>query len=705
MFLCTNLHEKSDFLTLPQFFDGVESVFYIPKNTHKPMDKIEQLIGCRAVELKREKVTVWKYHVKIFPKIEEKPKLEISYPVSFTHCQDFEPLHMRIMSLRKSLKALGKEIARRDKTIRVLSRKPVDTLTTPATDSMESREPTHTTLFEAILTEMTNLYATDKHGRRFSELLAHVSELLFSLSPRCYRVLRQIFPLPSLTTLFGRYGGIVNEIQATLTDIERIDNILQEMASHCSSCEENMFTLAIDAFACRTFSAATVSACGSTKETGNKECDVMTNGFMFLLIPVWSEQPVRLIHIEARPTGNYDRVIAALAQRIKEKCAHYGIKIWFKAADGDRFLAGEHREFFEDCLCSYDRKLSFTEVTDAVYDQLRGSQLLSLPIADPLHFAKNARSKLVNHAVVVQSDDSELKSINGKQLEEILQLGKPFQDTSQLAAMRDTYATDIFHLTNVAKLIKKECLTGAFTLLPFSCLFAVLFEPNLRNETRVMLVDIAYNCFWHFLTELDDILKKHPTVKIRYVAGAEATTLTEDTYLARTIHTCVAFGIVLRHGPRNVRLDALGTHLVENRIGNARGTCNDPRWTRIMSNCSLGELWKILAGKLDLSLHWSKRINCGGAKVDTLADAPIGHPDSWDAEKIVSLIAKTLRSQDQVDPKLNTFADELSDLAQQIRKPTIGNPGPVANSLIMARNISFGAGLWKGVLDIQDDGE
>ena len=65
------------------------------------MDKIEQLIGCRAVELKREKVTAWKYYVRIFPKIEEKPKLGTSYPASFTHCQDLEPLHMRIMSLRK----------------------------------------------------------------------------------------------------------------------------------------------------------------------------------------------------------------------------------------------------------------------------------------------------------------------------------------------------------------------------------------------------------------------------------------------------------------------------------------------------------------------------------------------------------------------------------------------------------------------------
>ena len=103
-----------------------------------------------------------------------------------------------------------------------------------------------------------------------------------------------------------------------------------------------------------------------------------------------------------------------------------------------------------------------------------------------------------------------------------------------------------------------------------------------------------------------------------------------------------------------------------------------------MSNCSLGGLRKVLAWKLDLSLHWSKRINCGAAKVDTLADAPVGHADSWDAEKIVSLISKSLRSQDQVNSKLNTFVDELSVLARLIRKPTIGNPGHVANSLIMA---------------------
>ena len=472
----------------------------------------------------------------------------------------------------------------------------------------------------------------------------------------------------------------------------------------CPNPEENMFTLAIDAFSVRTFSSATIA----TSTLGDKkEAIQMSNGFMFLLIPVCYRYPVRLVHLEPHPTGNYDKVIADLASEIKSIALDKCIRIYFKATDGDRYLTAEHQDCFAAYVCCHERKLCFCEITDSVYHELLRAPHVSLPIADPLHFAKNARSKLVHHAVVVQSDSETINQIDRKTLNRFLKLGKHLEDKSPLGAMRDKYATDLFTLTNVAKLIKEWCYVGAFTLFPFSCLFAVIFEPDLCNETRVLLVETAYQCCWHFLTELGPILKAHPTVKAHFGDGVEAVTIAEEGYLIRVIHTCIAFGIALRHGPRHVRLDALGTHLVENRIGNARGTCNDPRWTRILSTCSLGELRKELAEEIGVNLHWSKRVNAGGAKIDTWFDVatPIPHPEGWDALEIVSLFSNSLRSElsGAFSEELQGFGKKLTEFAARIRKPSIGDTSAVANASIMSRNISFGANLWKSSLDIADE--
>lgn len=55
----------------------------------------------------------------------------------------------------------------------------------------------------------------------------------------------------------------------------------------------------------------------------------------------------------------------------------------------------------------------------------------------------------------------------------------------------------------------------------------------------------------------------------------------------------VAFGIALMFGDERLRLDALGTHLVENNIGIARQTSFDPIWERILTTYCHAEMRKL----------------------------------------------------------------------------------------------------------------
>lgn len=74
-------------------------------------------------------------------------------------------------------------------------------------------------------------------------------------------------------------------------------------------------------------------------------------------------------------------------------------------------------------------------------------------------------------------------------------------------------------------------------------------------------------------------------------------------------------GIALHFGDERLRLDALGTHLVEKVIGIARQTSFDHRWERILVTYCHAELRKELAQKLGIKIHIQDRINQGGCKI------------------------------------------------------------------------------------------
>lgn len=232
-------------------------------------------------------------------------------------------------------------------------------------------------------------------------------------------------------------------------------------------------------------------------------------------------------------------------------------------------------------------------------------------------------------------------------------------------------------------------------------LFCALFKPSLRNDSRLFFIEVAYRCYWHFLTESPKILES-PHVHAKFRTGvSQATTIAEEPYIVRMIHTSIALAIALRHGPRFVRMDALGTHLVENRIGNARAGCNDPRWSRILSNCSLAEVRRELAKKHSFVMNVSKRVNHGGAKVDTYGTDGLVLPEGWQPNLIVQLFVDSLKGDGSVSGDLECFANALAEIAKSISKPAPGSPSDVANSSIMARNISFGSELWRTLPKMQ----
>ena len=146
----------------------------------------------------------------------------------------------------------------------------------------------------------------------------------------------------------------------------------------------------------------------------------------------------------------------------------------------------------------------------------------------------------------------------------------------------------LFTYHNVIKLLKNGLFSEAFILFIFSSWIAVIFSINIDMEFRLFLTELVFQSIFILRTNFP-MLKKQGTLQ---KAGNSlcSVTLSEEQYMLRMMNTLVATGISLTFGEDFLRLDAIGTHLVENTIGIARMTSNDPRWSRILTTYGHAEI-------------------------------------------------------------------------------------------------------------------
>ena len=147
-------------------------------------------------------------------------------------------------------------------------------------------------------------------------------------------------------------------------------------------------------------------------------------------------------------------------------------------------------------------------------------------------------------------------------------------------------------------------------------------------------------------------------------------------------------------GPKNVRLDAVGTHLVENAIGIARSISNSTKYESICSAFATAELRKEIAKKYDITLHIPKRINDGGSKIDTLCEEGLKHPEWWDAYDIVATCVEicSYDTRQACEAEFSKFTQELSDFLGRLEVQELRETSEVANALIVQRNYKFKVG-------------
>lgn len=411
-----------------------------------------------------------------------------------------------------------------------------------------------------------------------------------------------------------------------------------------------------------------------------------TSGFIYMMIPLKSSDPSKIVHIELAPNGSYNSAIDSIAERIKSNLKEIGLNTLFHATDGDKGTNQKHETFFDKYLVSKGKLnlISFEKLISDIYLDVNQNGE-SIPISDPFHLFKCSRGRLIDYKIQLFPNG---KIINRKLIEKVLQLGQPLKDQSQLSRMRDSYVILMYNFENVIKLLEVGMGNAVLLFFAYSCITTSIFCSNITFDFRMSLIETAYVFFVQLYGNFGEL--HQCGVKERGGQDSDILTFAESNSVKRIINTIIALGIAIYFGPDNLRVDSVGSHLVENSIGNARAISSDPRWSRILATFAYSELKKRLASKLGIQLYISKRVNDGGIKLAPDHEGMISRPSWWNPYDLFEIFKSICIPGFETShaKELLILMDGLRHISEKTKIKTI-NSSEVSGSQIIARLLKF----------------
>ena len=271
------------------------------------------------------------------------------------------------------------------------------------------------------------------------------------------------------------------------------------------------------------------------------------------------------------------------------------------------------------------------------------------------------------------------------------------RDRSQLGRMRDYYPLELFTLQNVLTLLENDLFADALYFIPFTLLLIIVRVPFLRMDFRLKLTNLAFLLFHEMLCDVyrcGKVPQNEGDLKITQRAGpsTDMVTFGENKTIEKILCTILAYTCAFQLTPANVRTDALGTHIVEQIIGNGRHG-GDPRWERILSTFSQSTLRTVLMGMENMVVVSPGRLKTAGCTLSGGEEYFIGDFDEdLVAQVLVHGATPEGRAADDFSMNFQRVKCWLMDINAilKARENEIGRvwpPSPVANSGILARLI------------------
>jgi hypothetical protein len=173
-------------------------------------------------------------------------------------------------------------------------------------------------------------------------------------------------------------------------------------------------------------------------------------------------------------TSNGSDIQATFDQIVTKVQMH--IPVPTLSSDGDPSYNFRHGDFFIWLVEIYqENERNLDELLNAMHDTQ-----LTIPICDPLHLAKNFRSRPLKYVMMMPTANS-VRPVNLNLMKSVLGMTPAITDVSALGKMRNAYPLSIFCVQNITMLLHNGMIVRAIALLPVT-----LFLTDLRLEKVVL---------------------------------------------------------------------------------------------------------------------------------------------------------------------------------------------------------------------------
>jgi hypothetical protein len=334
--------------------------------------------------------------------------------------------------------------------------------------------------------------------------------------------------------------------------------------------------------------------------------------FVYDAQPLDRPKKCMALHVLKHGSGQAVRLVQDRLDLVSGVLTERGVQVKDVYSDGDPGSNKRHHEFFMRWYLAMLK--GEIPAALAVADQEE-----MIPVTDFLHLLKTFCNRVKNHPVAI-CPGLPGSILTCADLESVFGLGNALSDKSSIGRMRDSYALQLFALTNCCNCLEKDSDLGLMYLLPWALQEEVIRSPTLSRAERLEKALLSFHLLLHSFDL--SFLPRSEGVNQRFRQGrTAAVTFAEDSAWPRILN----FSLILVHfiviALPGWSFSRLGTHCLENFFEfvrqNARADDRTLTALRIMARttCVCLEMQR-----LGINIPHQGRQNIGGV---VGGDAPI----------------------------------------------------------------------------------
>lgn len=432
-----------------------------------------------------------------------------------------------------------------------------------------------------LLPELIRLAACPPSHRRYSTELLQFAFLIKSLSPKAYRQLRTLFPLPCKETLRQHFSQTIRQSIIETLRADQVAGKLETYRIDHGVDRELTCTLAVDAASVQLFHLLHIEGVQQlqsseqarvlkklakyyqkTFEAAPVEVDSAEyrHFFAYVLLPLEHEFPPLLMHVSPSVDGHFRDEERSRIVALRAAAAEVGFNIKYLATDADTGTNTEHTRQSEIWA-------SGGPSVEALAEMIPDDE--PWWVSDVFHILKNARSRLVNHKIAVDPRNG-FHVFDAADIQRRLRLGKVLDDDSPQGKMNDSYPMKLFTTANALKEMESGHYFSGFYLMCYSLLLQCFCNDQFSVQDRLTAIDVT---FWLFYLIRTSVLGgKACGIVEKWSEGNRAVTFADNQMLTRILNTLLALRAALREYPDGLSTKRLSSHECENLFGLYRST-------------------------------------------------------------------------------------------------------------------------------------